>query len=97
MSPEWKSGSGFRTPCAGSTALAAAAAVTERIRLTTDILLAPLHENTALFAKQAATIHHLSGGRLVLGLGIGARTDDYELSAWTSTGAAGSSTSSWSG
>ncbi len=61
-------------------ALAAAAAVTERIRLVTDILIAPLRSNTALFAKQAATIDHLSGGRLVLGLAPGGRPDDYELS-----------------
>jgi alkanesulfonate monooxygenase SsuD/methylene tetrahydromethanopterin reductase-like flavin-dependent oxidoreductase (luciferase family) len=61
-------------------ALAAAAAVTERIRLVTDILIAPLRSNTALFAKQTATIDHLSGGRLVLGLAPGGRSDDYELS-----------------
>ncbi|HEX5622105.1 MAG TPA: LLM class flavin-dependent oxidoreductase, partial [Solirubrobacteraceae bacterium] len=60
-------------------ALAAAAAVTERIGLVTDILIAPLHSNTALFAKQAATIDHLSGGRLVLGLAPGGRQDDYEI------------------
>src|SRR3954454_22118960 len=61
-------------------ALAAAAAVTERIRLVTDILIAPLRANTALLAKQTATIDHLSGGRLVLGLAPGGRPDDYELS-----------------
>jgi alkanesulfonate monooxygenase SsuD/methylene tetrahydromethanopterin reductase-like flavin-dependent oxidoreductase (luciferase family) len=61
-------------------ALAAAAAVTERIRLVTDILIAPLRSNTALLAKQTATIDHLSGGRLVLGLAPGGREDDYELS-----------------
>src|SRR4051812_12880850 len=61
-------------------ALAAAAAVTERIRLATDILIAPLRANTALLAKQAATIDHLSGGRLVLGLAPGGREDDYALS-----------------
>ena len=60
--------------------LAAAAAVTERIRLATDILLAPLRTNTALLAKQAATIDSLSGGRLVLGLAVGMREDDYAAS-----------------
>src|SRR5919107_3325250 len=61
-------------------ALAAAAAVTERIRLVTDILIAPLRSNTALFAKQAATIDQISGGRLVLGLSPGGREDDYAVS-----------------
>ena len=61
-------------------ALAAAAAVTERIRLVTDILIAPLRTNTALLAKQAATIDSLSEGRLVLGLAVGGREDDYEVS-----------------
>jgi alkanesulfonate monooxygenase SsuD/methylene tetrahydromethanopterin reductase-like flavin-dependent oxidoreductase (luciferase family) len=62
------------------TVLAAAAAVTTRARLVTDILIAPLRSNAALFAKQAATIDDLSGGRLVLGLAPGGRADDFELS-----------------
>jgi alkanesulfonate monooxygenase SsuD/methylene tetrahydromethanopterin reductase-like flavin-dependent oxidoreductase (luciferase family) len=60
--------------------LTAAAAVTERIRLVTDILIAPLRANTALLAKQTATLDHLSEGRLVLGLAVGGREDDFELS-----------------
>jgi alkanesulfonate monooxygenase SsuD/methylene tetrahydromethanopterin reductase-like flavin-dependent oxidoreductase (luciferase family) len=62
------------------TTLAAAAAVTQRVRLVTAILLAPLHTNSALLAKQAATIDRLSQGRLVLGLGVGSRPDDFEAS-----------------
>ena len=60
--------------------LAAAAAVTERIRLATDILIAPLRANTALLAKQAATIDALSSGRLTLGLAVGGRDDDFDVS-----------------
>lgn len=56
--------------------LAAVAGVTERIRLMTTILLAPLR-NPALFAKQAASLDALSDGRLTLGMGIGGREDDY--------------------
>lgn len=60
------------------TALAAAAAVTERIGLLTNILIAPVR-STALLAKQAASVDQLSGGRLTLGLGLGWRATDYEL------------------
>ena len=58
-------------------ALAAAAAVTERIRLATTILLAPTRGNGALLAKQAASLDALSGGRLVLGVAVGRREDDF--------------------
>jgi alkanesulfonate monooxygenase SsuD/methylene tetrahydromethanopterin reductase-like flavin-dependent oxidoreductase (luciferase family) len=61
-------------------ALAAAAAVTERIALTTSILLTPLRPNAAMLAKQTATLDRLSDGRLVLGLAVGGRADDYEAS-----------------
>jgi alkanesulfonate monooxygenase SsuD/methylene tetrahydromethanopterin reductase-like flavin-dependent oxidoreductase (luciferase family) len=62
------------------TTLAAAAVVTERIRLTTGILLVPYRINAALLAKEAATVHQISGGRHVLGVGVGWRSDDYEAS-----------------
>ena len=61
-------------------ALGAAAAVTERIGLMTAVLLLPYRQNAALVAKQAATVHALSGGRLALGVGLGSRDDDFEAS-----------------
>jgi len=69
-------------------ALSAAAAVTSRIRLTTSVLLAPLYSNAALLAKQAASLDRLSGGRLVLGLGLGGREDDFIASGLSMQGRA---------
>jgi probable F420-dependent oxidoreductase len=56
--------------------LAAAAAVTSRVHLGTSILLAPLHP-PVLLAKQLATIDLVSNGRLLVGIGIGGRPDDF--------------------
>jgi len=58
-------------------ALGAAAAVTTRARLATMISIGPLR-SPAMLAKQAASVNLVAGGRLTLGLGIGARLDDYE-------------------
>ncbi len=58
-------------------ALAAAAGVTRRVRLATTVVIGPIR-NAVLLARSAATLHALSGGRLVLGLAVGARTEDYE-------------------
>jgi alkanesulfonate monooxygenase SsuD/methylene tetrahydromethanopterin reductase-like flavin-dependent oxidoreductase (luciferase family) len=60
------------------TSLAAAAAVTQRIRLATTTLPLP-NRNEVLVAKQAAVIDRLSGGRLTLGVSLGSRPDDYQV------------------
>jgi len=60
--------------------LAAVAGVTQRVRLVTTVLLAPLR-GAAILAKQAASLDALSGGRLTLGLGIGGREDDYRAAS----------------
>lgn len=57
--------------------LAATAAVTSRIRLTSAILIAPFRGNGALLAKQLATVDSFAGGRLTVGIAVGGRDDDY--------------------
>ncbi len=57
-------------------ALAAVAGRTRRVGLMTSIVLAPTRETT-LLARQAATLDAISGGRLTLGVAVGAREDDY--------------------
>lgn len=56
--------------------LSAAAAVTERVKIALTVLVLPLHA-TAVVAKQIATLDVVSGGRVVLGVGAGARREDY--------------------
>ncbi|HEY7342322.1 MAG TPA: LLM class flavin-dependent oxidoreductase [Ktedonobacterales bacterium] len=58
-------------------ALSAASAVTSSIQLVTMIVISPLR-NTTLLARQSLSVHALSGGRLSLGVAVGARKDDYE-------------------
>lgn len=59
------------------TTLAAAASVTEHVRLVTSILVLPIR-NEVEIAKRTAVIDQISGGRVDLGVGIGSRPDDYE-------------------
>ncbi|MCU0270033.1 MAG: LLM class F420-dependent oxidoreductase [Acidimicrobiales bacterium] len=58
-------------------ALAAAASVTERIKLGTGILL-PAQREPIVTAKAAATLDHVSNGRAVLGIGFGWNEDELE-------------------
>jgi alkanesulfonate monooxygenase SsuD/methylene tetrahydromethanopterin reductase-like flavin-dependent oxidoreductase (luciferase family) len=58
------------------TTLAAAAAVTERVRLMATVVVAPAHPAIEV-AKMAATIDVISDGRLDLGVGVGGRDEDY--------------------
>lgn len=60
--------------------LAVAAGVTQRVRLVTTVLVAPLH-NASVLAKQTASLDVLSNGRLTLGLGIGIREDDFRAAS----------------
>ena len=57
--------------------LAALAGRTERIKLGTGVVMLPFRDPVIL-AKQAATLDQFSGGRLLLGLGLGAFRDEFE-------------------
>ena len=58
------------------TVLALAGAVTERVRLGTSVLIAPLHRPLPL-ARALATLDNATGGRVVAGLGMGWSVDEY--------------------
>jgi len=60
------------------TALAVVAGVTERIALGTSVLVLP-HRHPVLLAKMLATLDQLSGGRVILGAGVGWMQEEIDL------------------
>lgn len=61
------------------TLLSYVAALTERVRLGTFVLLAPLR-NPIVLAKQVATLDEMSKGRVILGLGLGWMRQEFSVS-----------------
>ncbi len=59
---------------------AAAVAVTTRLEVGQEIMLAPLYDPVHL-AEEAATIDQISGGRLILGVGTGWRREEFDVFA----------------
>lgn len=77
-------------------ALTAAAAVTQHIQLAPTVLMTPLRERLAL-SEQLNALNRLSDGRLILGVGLGGREEDYVESefAWNERGARLDSIMDW--
>ncbi len=57
--------------------MAYAAAATTKIKLGTGILILPQH-NPVITAKQVATLDHMSGGRVLLGIGVGWLKEEFD-------------------
>lgn len=65
--------------------LAALAMETDRVKLGTSVLLAPLRHPVQL-AQTAATVDFLSNGRLILGMGVGGAFNEPQKNEWSSIG-----------
>src|SRR5215210_5977705 len=58
--------------------LAAVASITTHVKLGTNVLIEPVREPT-LLASQLASVDALSGGRVMLGVGVGNRDEDFTV------------------
>ena len=65
------------------TLLSYMAAITEKVQLGTSVMVAPLR-NPVQLAKALGSLDIMSGGRLIVGLGLGERLDDYSPFGFTS-------------
>jgi len=65
--------------------LAAAAALTSRVRIVPTLYVLPMH-SAAWVAKEIATLDVLSGGRVTLTVGVGGREQDYRAVGATFAG-----------
>ena len=57
--------------------MAYVAAATKRVKLATGIMILPQH-NPLVVAKQVATLDHMSGGRILLGIGVGWLKEEFD-------------------
>lgn len=57
--------------------MAYVAAATSRIKLASGIIILPQH-NPVVLAKQVGTLDHLSGGRIILGIGVGWLKEEFD-------------------
>ena len=75
---KWSDDGGGQTWYEPFVVLAYAAAVTKRVRLLTDVVIVPYRSPFQL-AKISASLDQLSGGRLILGLGVGYLEEEFAI------------------
>lgn len=75
---QWAADGGGQTWYEPFVVLSYAAAVTTRVRLLTDVVIVPYRSPFQL-AKISASLDQLSGGRLILGLGVGYLEEEFRI------------------